>query len=94
MRRGQAEDRHLHQVHSDSDCGLLGGDCSEGAQFGLGCDGSPQLPTGESRGMPKKDKGDDSWFDRACEGLGVSLWWVTGILGVGVLGGYIVSRLQ
>jgi hypothetical protein len=44
--------------------------------------------------MSKKDKDDDAWFDRACEGLGMSLWWVMVILGVGVLGGYIVSRLH
>jgi hypothetical protein len=44
--------------------------------------------------MPKKDKDEDAWFARACENLGMSLWLVMVILGLGVLGGYMVSRFQ
>jgi hypothetical protein len=50
--------------------------------------------TREGSDMPKKDKDEDAWFARACENLGMSLWLVMVILGLGVLGGYMVSRFQ
>ena len=44
--------------------------------------------------MQKRDKDDDAWLARTCTNLAMSLWWVIVILGLGILGGYVLSRLQ